>query len=99
MKEGDGGTIKTYSIDAYMKGEDVGFIKADIECAEMKMLIGAQETIRKYKPRIALAAYHFPDDMYQFPLFLRSLVPEYQFGLRFHGNGNNITELCFYASI
>lgn len=40
----------------------VDFIKADIEGAERNMLLGARETIKKYKPKISICTYHLEDD-------------------------------------
>jgi FkbM family methyltransferase len=40
----------------------VDFIKADIEGAERYALLGASETIRRYRPRMAICTYHLPDD-------------------------------------
>jgi FkbM family methyltransferase len=53
------------TIDEYVKEKNiqrVDFIKADIEGAERDMLIGAIETIKKYKPKISICTYHLKDD-------------------------------------
>jgi len=40
----------------------VDSIKADIEGYERYMLMGAQETLRRFAPKLALCTYHLPDD-------------------------------------
>lgn len=48
----------TITIDEIAKGERIDFIKMDIEGAEPKALIGAKETLGKYKPRLDICSYH-----------------------------------------
>ena len=50
------------SLDSILNGERVTFLKLDIEGAEMAALIGAKETIKKWKPRLAICIYHRPED-------------------------------------
>ena len=57
--------------------ERVDFIKMDIEGAEQKALKGAQATLKKYKPRLALAAYHVLDDQYRIPELVLAARPDY----------------------
>lgn len=40
--------------------ERVDYIKADVEGAELQMIRGAEETIRRWRPRIAITTYHDP---------------------------------------
>ncbi len=40
----------------------VDFLKADIEGAERHALLGAGETIKRCRPRVAFCVYHYPDD-------------------------------------
>lgn len=55
----------------------VDFIKIDAEGYEKKVLQGAVETIEKYKPVIAMSAYHNPDDKTELPRLLKSISPRY----------------------
>jgi FkbM family methyltransferase len=63
---------------------DATFIKLDIEGAELEALKGAAETIRRNRPKLAVCVYHKPGDLFEIPLFISSLVPEYRFYLRQH---------------
>ena len=58
-------TVDQLTIDEFVKRNNitrVDFIKADIEGAERLMLQGAQETLKKFAPKLALCTYHLPDD-------------------------------------
>ena len=56
----------------------VDFIKMDIEGSEQKALMGAQNTLAKYKPRLAIAAYHSQDDQTRIPAIVRSARTDYE---------------------
>jgi FkbM family methyltransferase len=56
----------------------VDFIKMDIEGAEVPALDGAINTLKRWKPRLALAAYHKADDPETLPAAARRAVPEYR---------------------
>jgi FkbM family methyltransferase len=55
----------------------VDFIKMDIEGAEKQALRGAVSTIRKFRPRMALASEHLPEDPVQIPEVVASISPGY----------------------
>lgn len=81
-------------LDEYFAQEqetDVAFIKADIEGSEWDMLHGAKDTIRHCKPKLAICIYHSIFDMFRIPLYLKSLVPEYQFHIRHHSDKDEDT--------
>lgn len=56
----------------------VDFIKADIEGAERLMLKGAEQTIKRFKPTIAIRIYHLPDDPEVIEAMLKGFVPGYK---------------------
>jgi FkbM family methyltransferase len=62
----------------------VSFLKVDIEGSEVEMLKGAKDTIKKYKPKMAISVYHKPDDLFEIISICKQLVPEYLFSLRHH---------------
>ena len=62
-----GVSVKTESVslDDFIRENNiqrVDFIKADIEGFERHMLEGAQETLKRFAPKLALCTYHLPDD-------------------------------------
>jgi hypothetical protein len=53
----------------------------DIEGAELKALRGAEAVLRRFRPRLAIAAYHRSDDLAALPDYLDDLDVGYRFGL------------------
>lgn len=87
-------SIEVTTIDEVVDGSlPVTFIKMDVEGAELESLKGAKETIQRDKPKLAICIYHKPEDMYDLPLYIKGLVPEYKLYLRHHSNGNGETVL------
>jgi len=76
--------IQITTIDDYIReaGIHVDFIKADVESFELEVLKGAENTIRRYKPKVAVTTYHPGNDWRQICRFLRSLVPEYSYRVK-----------------
>jgi FkbM family methyltransferase len=80
--EGRDGECMTLSIDDLVSQrgiKKVDFIKMDIEGAEANALKGAGVTIKKYKPKLAIALYHSFEDFERIPKLIREMVPEYRF--------------------
>lgn len=89
-------SILTISIDeAVDKADRVTTIKMDIEGAELESLKGAQNTILRDKPKLAICIYHKPEDLTDIPLYIKELVPEYQLYVRHYSN--NWRETVLYA--
>jgi len=51
------------------------FLKIDTEGYEAEILKGAAGTIKKYKPVLALSAYHKPNDKKELPELVNSIAP------------------------
>jgi len=76
--------VKTLSIDDFVKMngiQKVDFIKMDIEGGEFDALLGAKETLARFKPKLAISVYHDLKHYYQIPKFLNSLNLNYKFYL------------------
>jgi hypothetical protein len=50
----------------------------DIEGAELAALRGAERTLRRDRPRLAISLYHKPEDFYEIPEFLAGLGAGYR---------------------
>ncbi|MBR1420207.1 MAG: FkbM family methyltransferase [Selenomonadaceae bacterium] len=81
------------TLDAYVREKNlpsVDFIKLDIEGAELAMLKGSVDTITRFKPKLALSAYHKPEDLWTLIDFVRSIRPDYEFAFRhFEASSDN----------
>jgi len=58
--------------------ERVDFIKMDIEGAERRALAGAIRTMQRWRPRLAISAYHLRDDPEIIRQVVLSAVPGYK---------------------
>ncbi len=87
--------IEVDSIDNILAGKEATFIKMDIEGSEAMSLIGAERTIKKYKPRLALSLYHKPEDVLEIPYIVNSFNPDYRFIIRQYAS--NMHETILYA--
>jgi FkbM family methyltransferase len=74
--------VKVESLDSVLNGEKITFLKMDIEGAEMNALKGASDTIRTYKPKLAICVYLLDVDILDIPSYIHELVPEYKMVLR-----------------
>ncbi len=57
----------------------IDYLKADLEGFEEMMIKGALETIRMYRPKIALTTYHKGQDYRVLIGLVRDVVPEYKY--------------------
>ena len=58
------------------------YVKFDVEGAEHDALVGASETIRANMPVLAVCLYHKPQDLWDIPLLVRSIRPDYRMHVR-----------------
>lgn len=89
----DGGEkIDLITLDS-LELDGIDFIKMDIEGAEMAALHGAAESIRKFKPNLAISVYHNVEQLISVPSFIEKISPNYKFFLRHYTEGWSETVL------
>ncbi|MCX6355571.1 MAG: FkbM family methyltransferase [Candidatus Aureabacteria bacterium] len=76
--------VGVVSLDEELSGISPTFIKFDIEGGERDAIRGAEKILRRGKPLIAISVYHNQRDIWEIPLHLHSLCPDYHFSLRSH---------------
>ena len=89
--------VEVESIDHICFEEKVTFIKMDIEGSEKEALEGAVNVIKRDRPRLAICIYHSPEDLYEIPFWIKSIVPEYKLYVRHHSDG--AAETVVYATV
>ncbi|MEJ7797566.1 MAG: FkbM family methyltransferase [Solirubrobacteraceae bacterium] len=77
-------TVQCKRIDDAFSTAAPTYLKFDIEGAELDALEGAQETIARCKPKLAVCIYHRPEDLWRIVLFLRERFSFYDFYVRTH---------------
>lgn len=82
---GAGEKIQTIRLDDYVRRmalDRVDYIKLDIEGAEAAALRGAAETIRLFRPRLAICLYHLWDDPIVLPQIIQATGVQYAFSFK-----------------
>lgn len=86
------------SLDLELAEVPVSVIKMDIEGSELDALIGAQNIIRTYRPKLAICVYHKQEDLFSIINYIHTFDSEnnyYKYYLRHHSD--DITETVLYA--
>jgi FkbM family methyltransferase len=90
------GMVETATIDETVERlglSKVDFIKMDVEGAELDALRGAEASIRRHRPKLAISIYHNPQDVETIPRYLAGLDLDYRFYLDHHTIYQNETVL------
>lgn len=87
--------VSVETIDEVVGNDKVTFIKMDIEGSELEALKGAENTIKRDKPKLAICIYHKDEDFYMIPKYIRSIVPEYKMYVRHYSD--TASETVLYA--
>lgn len=90
-----GGDVEIDALDDFVNF-DPTFLKMDIEGYEVAALTGGSQLIASARPKIAVSAYHRPDDFIEIIRLVTSLNPEYRIGLRHHNLERWDTCLYFF---
>ena len=91
------GSNRVYAdkFDNIVGNQKVTFIKMDIEGSEYNALLGMENSIRTYHPKLAVCVYHRKEDLIRIPSLIKSFNPEYR--LYFRNYHFTATESVLYA--
>lgn len=81
---GRGYEVDAVSVDSLLGGKPATLIKYDVEGSEREALLGSEQTIKKYKPRLIVSLYHRVGDLVELPLLIHQIEPGYRLYLRHH---------------
>lgn len=80
----NGTPAQVAKVDTILCGKRITYAKLDVEGAEKETFEGMENTIRLFKPKLNVAAYHRSEDLFSLILQLKELNPNYKFYLRHH---------------
>jgi len=63
----------------------ISMIKMDIEGSESEALMGCERIIRKDTPKLMICIYHKPNHLWDIPLQIKSILPDYELYIRHYG--------------
>ena len=93
--EQGGVEISVVGLDEVLGEQRVTFVKMNIEGSEIAALKGAERSINKWAPKLAISAYHHPPHLWQVPELVNRLRSDYRLYLRQHDGG--VVETVLYA--
>ncbi|PTY39666.1 FkbM family methyltransferase [Brachyspira hampsonii] len=81
--------MNAVTVDEFVESNNISkidYLKMDVEGAEMHILEGALNTIKKFRPSLAIAIYHggelFMEDFYKIPVFIKEITENYEYYIR-----------------
>lgn len=96
VNTGGAETVSAVTMDQILITRPVSFIKLDIEGWEINALRGAENIIRRNKPKIAVAVYHAAKDFWDIPNYILSISPSYKVKIRHYTEGWSETVMYFF---
>lgn len=79
---GQGQETDFSTVDDLLKGKPVSLIKMDVEGEERAAIKGAENTIRSFKPRMIISAYHRTEDLWEIPKEVLKIRDDYKIYMR-----------------
>lgn len=92
-------SCKITTIDEFVKKQNIrktDMLKLDVEGAELAALTGAAKVIARQYPKLIICLYHKPQDLFEIPLYLHKIAPEYMFYLAHSSAG--FTDTILYGT-
>ncbi len=79
-----GESIPAATIMTLLQGRVPHLIKMDVEGNERVAILGGREVIERDRPTLIVSCYHRSEDLFDLPLLIKQIVPEYRVYLRHH---------------
>ena len=79
-----GEELTAVSLVTLLQDQKADLIKLDVEGNEKKTIEGGREILLRDKPSLIVSCYHRSSDLFELPLLLKKIVPEYKVYLRHH---------------
>lgn len=74
--------VTATSLDNVIGQRSIDYVKYDVEGCEKEAIEGSNKTILRCKPRLLISAYHRSEDIYELPLMINRLYPDYRLYMR-----------------
>jgi FkbM family methyltransferase len=88
--------VEAATTDKLFKKEVVTSLKIDVEGYELHVLRGSKEILKQHKPKLAVCVYHRPQHLWEIPLLIKSLNPDYKYFILRH-HEEELSETVLYA--
>lgn len=76
------------ALDMY-QDEKITMIKWDVEGMEKDSILGSQKVIMSAKPRLAISLYHRVTDLFELPILVNQILPEYRMMIVCHAKSDS----------
>lgn len=86
--------VETVTIDKVLNKNRATYIKMNIEGSELKALKGAENTVKEFKPMLAVAGYHKTWDLWEVPIIIKAFREDYKINLRSYMNHLSFVYYC-----
>ncbi len=77
-----GTSVEATDLDSLLQGAPITLLKMDIEGSESEALAGAARTIRTWRPKLYVCAYHRNEDLFALPQQILHICPDYKLYFR-----------------
>jgi FkbM family methyltransferase len=86
VADGDDGTVvPIVRVGDVVHAERIDLVKLDVEGFEMQAIDGMVELLARHRPRLAVAVYHQPRDLWEIAFKIDRMLPGGRYAIRQHG--------------
>jgi len=100
VEQKGGNIVDVIKVDDFVEEQKirrVNYVKMDIEGAERFAVEGMKDTIRRFKPSLALSVYHLSEDIVNIPKLVLGIFPHYRVYLD-HFSSNFPETVMFFST-